>query len=91
VAIDIKIVGYRKAQRYAVRRAIDQALQNLSTQNIDLDVRIMEITEVNEILKFTPVLIYPSLFVRKKQVCTGRIPKQDEVTQWILNELECPE
>jgi hypothetical protein len=86
--VPIKILGYRKAQRYAVRRAIEQALNTLSLKQIHFDVTIEEITSVQEILKFTQVLIYPSVVLNDKVICSGRIPKQSEMEQWILQELK---
>lgn len=86
--LDIKILGYRKTQRYAVRRAIEQALQQLSGGNFQTGVKITEISEVHEILKYTQVLVYPGLQVSGELVCVGRIPKQDEVREWITNKIK---
>lgn len=85
--IPVKILGYRKAQRYAVRRAFEQALQKLGDLSVGTVVTISEIKDVDEILRYTPVLIYPSLMIGGRLVCNGRIPRQQEVHEWLLDEI----
>lgn len=85
--INFKILGYRKAQRYAVRRSIEQALSNLPDTHSDLMVNIEEIKDIPEIFKYTQVLIYPSVVINEQLVCVGRIPKQKEVKVLITQEI----
>lgn len=81
------ILGYRNAQRYVVRRAINQALLNLASDQIEPEVKIEETSDVSEILKYTQVLIYPSVMLNNRLICVGRIPKQDEMKHWVLEEI----
>ncbi len=81
--ISIKILSYRTPQRYAVRRTVQSAFQSVQHNYPDIDVDIVEVTEVAEILKITPVFIYVSLMIEDKLVCVGRFPQKEEVIGWL--------
>jgi hypothetical protein len=81
----VKVCSYRSPQRYAVVRTLRAALVILQNNYPDLELEIIEIRDVQEILKITPVLILPSLVINDRLVCTGRFPKKEEVTTWFIS------
>ncbi|HEX7620370.1 MAG TPA: thioredoxin family protein [Anaerolineales bacterium] len=85
--IEVKILGSRTPQRYAVRRAVLAAQAALSQEYPDLLVEISEVRELAEIEKVTPVIIYPSLVVNDRLVCVGRFPSKDEMVIWFQQAL----
>ncbi len=44
--------------------------------------------QVDEILRYTPVIAFASLMIDDKLVCVGRCPGKDEVAAWLWAELE---
>ena len=81
--IRVKILGYRTPQRYAVRRTVQSAFQAIRQKYPEVDINILEVTEVAEILKITPVFIYVSVTIEDKLVCVGRFPKKEEAMAWL--------
>jgi len=77
---DIKVLGLRTPQRYAIKRTLIAAQEALRRQLPDLEVVIGEITKHSEIRDYTPVTILSSLVVNAKLVCVGHLPKKDEST-----------
>jgi hypothetical protein len=82
--ISVKILGYKRAQRYVVWRAVQAAQATLQKDFPDLSLSIEQITSSAEIQKYTPVLAFPSLMVDEILVCVGRYPKREEVLEWLL-------
>jgi hypothetical protein len=81
--LNIKICGYRKAQRYSVERSVLTALNLIQGHYPEVQVNIEQISGLNEILKYTSVLLYPGIVINGKLVCTGRFPKYQEVYGWL--------
>lgn len=81
--IRVKILSYRTAQRYTMRRTIQLALQCVQQNYPDVEIDVSEIREVDEILKITPVIISSSLVIEDQLVCTSRFPKKEEVIGWL--------
>lgn len=81
--VTIKILGLNYPERYAVRRLVIAAQQDLLLSYPDLEMDITEVTDPAEIGKKAFVLILPTLIINDKVVCSGRIPTRDEVTHWL--------
>ncbi len=81
--IQVKILGFRTPQRYAIRRTVQSAVQAIQHIYPDINLDIIEVTEVSDILKITPVFVYASLMIEDKLVCVGRFPKKEEVAGWL--------
>ncbi len=81
--LNIKICGYRKAQRYSIERSVRTALNMIQENYPEVQVIIQQISELKEILKYTQVLLYPGLVVNRKLVCAGRFPKYQEIYEWL--------
>ena len=86
--INVKILSYKSPQRYAVKRTLIAAQDELTKQHPDLEIALTEIREVSEMLAYTDVLILPSLIVNEKLVCVGRFPKKDEIIHWLQDAIE---
>jgi 23S rRNA G2069 N7-methylase RlmK/C1962 C5-methylase RlmI len=85
--IDIKILSYHSAQRYAVRQTVVAAYRVLRNEFSDLKIMIIDVKDWMHIEEYTPVLSAPSLVVSEKLVCVGRFPSQDEVLGWLRSAL----
>ena len=86
--IYIKILSYKSPQRYAVKQTL-RAAQNMMRKSYpDLEITVEEIKTLEEMEKYTPVMILPSLVVNEKLVCAGRFPKKDDVVRWLQDAVE---
>jgi len=81
--LNVKILGLQYPERYAVRRLVMAAQQELLPCYPDLKLEIAEVTDPGEIGKYAFVLILPTLVINEKVVCSGRFPARDEVTGWL--------
>ena len=81
--VDVKILGLKKPQRYAVQRAVLAAQNELNQEFPDLEVRITEVKTSMEVQQYTAVTVYPSLVVNEGLVCVGRFPRKEEVIRWL--------
>jgi hypothetical protein len=86
--LHVKILGHKRPQRYAMTRAVLAAQGELVKEHPGLEVDISEIKDSQEIQKFTPVFVYPSLMVNDKLVCVGRFPRKEEVAGWLRLAIE---
>lgn len=94
-AIPVKILGYKKSQRYPIWRTLYSAQKALEKEQPDLRLEIQEVPKVDEILLYTPVIAFPSLMmINGKLVCVGRSPSRSEVLKWLtaaLDEIKSPQ
>jgi len=81
--IEVKILGYHSAQRYAIRQKLVAVQRLFHGETPGLRLSISELRSWVEIEPYTPVLSAPSLVVNEKLVCVGRIPSREEIITWI--------
>lgn len=86
--VKVKILGHKSPQRYAVKRTLVAAQNDLWKQCPDLEIAVTEIKDISEMGKYTAVVILPSLVVNEKLVCVGRFPHKDEVIGWLQEALQ---
>ncbi len=86
--LDVKILSYKSPQRYAVKKTIKAAHSELRSDYPDLEIHLIEIKDVTEMLRYTQVLILPSLMVNGELVCVGRYPNKNEVIGWFRAAIE---
>jgi predicted metal-dependent hydrolase len=86
--LDLKILGYHSAQRYAVRQTVVAAQRYLKNERPDLKMAITEVKDWIHIEQYTAVLSAPSLVVNEKLVCVGRFPSKEEVLGWLRSAME---
>lgn len=85
--LNIKVLGYRKPARYAVRRIITAAWGGMISEYPDTNIQIVDVSSACEISKYTPVFVMASLVINEKLVCAGRVPSQEEVRKWFREAL----
>jgi hypothetical protein len=85
--IQVKILGTKSPQRYAVRRAVVAAWNELICEHIGLELNTVEVKDLSEIQRYTQVFIYPSLVINEQLVCVGRFPKKCEILGWLKQAL----
>ncbi len=90
--LDIKILGYRTDQTFAIRRIVGVALDELRKERPGIESAVSNVKETQDILQYTQVLMAPGLVVNGKLVylCFGRIPKKEQVLGWLREALEQP-
>jgi len=90
--LDIKILGYRTDQTFALRRVVVAALDELRKEQPGVASVVTNVKEAQDILRYTPVPMAPGLVVNGKLVylCFGRIPKKEEVIGWLRQALDWP-
>ncbi len=81
--LDIKVCSYRTPQRYVLLRMVWAALSALRRRYGDVQFTVEEVCKVEEILRYTPVLVSASLVIQQRLVCTGRLPGKEEVAAWL--------
>jgi hypothetical protein len=81
--IQLRILGCKRPQRYALLRVVTAAVEDIRREKSDLQVEISQVSDSQEILKYTQVLSYPSLMINDRLVCCGRTPRKEEVVQWL--------
>jgi len=86
--IDLKILSYHSAQRYAVRQTVVAAQRDLQNKYPGLKIVISELKDWVHIEQYTPILSAPSLVINEELVCMGRFPSRQEVISWIRNAIE---
>jgi hypothetical protein len=79
VTIEVKILGYHRAQRYAVRQTVMAAVRIMREENPNLLVEISELKDWMHIEQYSSVLSAPRLLVNEKLVCVGGFPLRDEM------------
>lgn len=79
--LNIKVLGPGCAKCYSLERAAAAALESLLKEKPDLDATLEHIDDILEIERY-PVLFTPVLVVNEKVLCSGRIPKKDEILAW---------
>ncbi len=89
--IRVKVLSYRSAQQYAVQRTVRAAQALVLKDCPEVTMTIEEVRDVQDILKYTQVFVYPSLVVEEKLVCVGRFPKTEEVVAWLTNAVQSGE
>lgn len=79
--LNIKVLGPGCSKCYAVERAAIAGLEALGKENPELEVTFEHIEDILEIEQY-PILFTPALVVNEKVVCSGRVPKRDEIIGW---------
>ena len=86
--VEIMLLAYKSPQRYALRRAVVAACEELEVCFPGLNVEVKDVKKRQEIETYTPVVIYPSLVLNGTLVCTGRFPRKDEIIGWLHQVLD---
>jgi len=79
----VKVLSLGAPERYAVRRLVTAAYQDLLQQYPNLEISISEVSDSTEIGKFALTLVLPTLVINGKVACSGRYPTREEVGDWL--------
>ena len=86
--IDVKILGHTSRLRYPVKRLVEAAQATLLAEYPDLELNIVEIRDLDEISRYTPVMIAPGLVINEKLVYDLWIPSRAQVVGWLREALQ---
>jgi len=75
--MEIKILGTGCAKCNKLEEMVRAAVVELG-----LDAEIIKITDLNEILEYD-IMMTPGLVVDGEIICSGRLPKKDEILNWL--------
>jgi hypothetical protein len=91
--LDVKILGYRTDQTFAIRRVVVAALDEVRKELPDIESVVTNVKDAQDILQYTQVLMAPGLVVNGKLVylCLGRLPNKDQVVGWLRDALDLQE
>ena len=78
----IKILGTGCAKCHQVEQITRQIVKELA-----IDATIEKVKDMKKIMRY-PILTTPGLVVNEELVCSGRIPTNSEVTQFIINAMD---
>lgn len=81
--INVKILSLGTSERYAVRRMVVAAENELQHQYPDLSIQIREVDDSCKIGKYAAVLVLPTLVINEKVVCSGHFPTKEAVVAWL--------
>jgi len=87
MTLEIKILGPGCPNCHRVEENAVEALEKLSEENPSLEAKVQHVTEFDEIMAYD-VLATPGLVVNEEVVCAGRIPKVNEVVEWLREALD---
>ena len=75
----IKILGPRCARCHQMEQTTREVVKDLG-----IDAEIEEVKDINKIMEY-PILTTPGLVMNEELVCSGRMPKKEELTQFVIN------
>jgi len=81
--VSVKVLSLGDPERYAVRRLVTAAEQELITSIPNFELNITELKDAQEIGSYSQVLVLPTLVINEKVVCSGRFPSRQEVLDWL--------
>ncbi len=75
--ITIKVLGSGCANCKRLEQIARKAVEDLG-----IEAEIIKVTNYNDIMKY-PILSTPGLVINEELVSSGRIPSQEEITDWL--------
>lgn len=84
----VKVLGFRSAGRYAVRRLVLAAWNDLSDRYPNYSMNLAEIKLAAQISRYSTNFVLPSLVINEELVCAGRVPTRAEVKGWLEEAIE---
>lgn len=84
MVLNIKVLGPGCANCQRVEQRAKAALEVLAEEDPTLEATIQHVTNYEEIMKY-PILATPGLVINEQLVCSGRIPPQAEIRQWLTS------
>lgn len=66
-------------------KALEQRISALKEKQ-QLDFELERVTQLNDIISYG-VMVTPGLVIDEKVMCSGKLPKDDEILTWITEAL----
>ncbi len=88
--IRAQILSHYSPQRYAVRRTLQTAFNELQREQPGIGLDVQEISAIKDILKITPIQVQPCLTLNGRLFCNRRFPKKEDVLSWIKTAVDEP-
>jgi hypothetical protein len=88
IVLKIKILSLGAAERYALRRMVTAAHNDLLAEVPDLRMVIEEVIDAGQIGRYSAVLVLPTLVINEKTVCSGRFPTREEIGRWLTQAVQ---
>jgi hypothetical protein len=86
--LQIKILSIHYPERYAMRRLVILAHQEILADHPELELNITEVGDADSIGKYATVLVLPTLVINEQVVCSGRHAGKYEIAEWLLNAMK---
>lgn len=81
--LTIKVLGPGCNNCQILAQKTKEALEALAEmQPDDFEATILKVTETQDIMKY-PIMFTPGLVINEKLVSAGRIPRMEELTDWL--------
>jgi small redox-active disulfide protein 2 len=80
--LKIKVLGPGCYNCYALEGAVAEALEILMEEDESIQATLHHVDDPMEISQYL-LLFTPGLVVNEKLVCAGRIPKKEEIIEWL--------
>ena len=74
--LNVKILSYKKTHRYIVRQTLIAARNELRKIYSDFDFTISDIKNLEEIEKYSTVLVCPTLMINEKLYSHWMVPQK---------------
>ena len=84
----VKVLSLGAPERYAVRRMVTAATQDLQPQYPNLEISIIDVSDSTEIGKVAFTVVLPTLVINGKVVCSGRFPSREEISGWLREAMD---
>ena len=59
-----------------------EAIARKAVEDLGIEAEIEKVTNYNDIMKY-PILSTPGLVINEELVSSGRIPSEEEITDWL--------
>jgi small redox-active disulfide protein 2 len=80
--INVKVLGPGCPNCQRVERRAVEALEMLAEEDSSLEATIQHVTEYSDIMQY-PIAGTPALVIDEKVVCSGRVPRREEIAAWL--------
>ena len=85
--LNIKVLGPGCANCRRVEQRAAAALEALAEEDPSLEATMQHVTDYDEIMEY-PIMSTSGLVINEQLICSGRVPRVDEVIGWLREALD---